>query len=267
MPEPVLTKWAKFEFMRRWIVVLVTLTVALLACRKDPESLPPTPPHGTMMFSIGPDWCADTARPINCYLRPPVPNKDIHPLNPADTLLLPEGNCLFLGHCAPDTFIPHYKLCLPGFLDNRIPDTAMCRRVGLPLCCPDPTNFLVEFTDVIISIYGVDAAQATFQVTPLCPALPSQKHKLILWGKYTTLPHSDYSSTPCSTYVQQWWWLDISDSFQVQNCTIELLDLLPGPDTVTMTLLSGPYIDSCCTGISKQRTPADRKTQIRIHCR
>ncbi len=256
----------------------------LPGCRKETEVV--TFVHHDTVY-VQPDMCPDTTLPINCYttqLRSSTRNLFD---NGKDTLYLPEVSCIWLGHCSFDKFTPLYRVCISGASDALIPDTAMCRAAGLPLCCPHYDTSLISCVDYSSDsdVPGPDPAPgyppyndvgiAYLRVIPLCSQQPERWYNLTIFGATARLSHPDSNSAfSCQMHVQALQ-SHACTEFQLHNCTLRLIDIPRIADTVTAVwlpqgppdpILSTPRYIRCCAPDVKNTFTRLSTVQIVLQC-
>ncbi len=226
----------------------------LPGCRKETEVV--TYVHHDTVY-VQPDMCPDTTLPINCYTTYLRGQGQRLPLGKEDTITVGMDQCITLGHCAFDTFIPTYRICLRAVSPGHIPDTAMCRAAGLPLCCP-------AYKPPPDDVGGghIDLVAAYFEVRQICGA----KQRVIFnqLGITQHLPHPDANPNfSCQLYLDTlledvpavYWFKNCSFRFirypdQFDYDTIREVYLPQGPPNV----FGEPSLIPCCAGDFKNKS-------------
>jgi len=222
----------------------------------------------------------DTSLPINCYtthLRGSA--RRLRAGGGVDTLELTTLQYVTLGYCEFDKFVPLYILRAEAIFPGRIPDTAMCRTAGIPLCCPmadlkqpclqaepqDASQIIYEFNDV---------ATTTFSLTNICNKQDIRKFSFNLIGptQYIESPDSN-PALLCQDFIRP-----LLDSacqvFTFRNCTIKLIDISRKHDYDTVKvvyLMQGDNMTwiPCCAGAYKEVDPTrpfERTAKIILQC-
>ena len=239
----------------------------LPGCRKETEVV--TFVHHDTVY-VQPDMCPDTTLPINCYTTYLRDGTLRRLAAQEDTLTVSETRCVWLGHCSYNEFTPIYKLCV-GVDGGRIPDTAMCRAAGIPLCCPYYDTYTFPCRQVInsrnpfrSSIPLNDAEVAILDFSPPCSTLPRQVYYIPYFGPTQFISHPDSNpSISCSAYVQDIKQRTCSEA-RVHNCTLRVLYIPNRYDTVTA--IQFPQGPTCCAPAAKGSIPVSVPVKIGIRC-
>ncbi len=248
------------------VVIMLAIALFLFACRKDKLTSNPDNVDTVIVISEV-DTCSGIASlPINCYTTPFI--RGYRSLAEPDTLVMKPEQCIWFGNCSNRKFTSIYKVCIEGIYDFRIPDTAMCRRDSLNLCCldfydyhstcskyfPDPGDFwdYVGGPDK-----PIDVASVFFSGVSYCYVRRGFEYESVLGGptKYFSEPLDSVIYTGydfCRFYSL----LATPDSarcrnFKVGECTINIIDVFPRPDSVQPAHYIYDYGNNgvaCCTG-------------------
>ncbi len=226
------------------------------------------------------DHCQyDTSLPINCYtthLRGSA--QRLGAGGGVDTLELTTLQYVTLGHCEFDKFVPLYVLRVYGIFPGRIPDTAMCRAAGLPLCCPSyntnqPCFQATEKGDPLLEGSPNDISSAFFQLIDFCDRTNIEKFSFNIVGQTQYLLHPDSNpNLQCSQHLQALF-QNSCQAFNFRNCTVRLIDIPKRfePDTITVVYLpqaDGYYTTPCCAAAFKESSGGlfQETVKIELQC-
>ena len=240
------------RFLLATTLAIVWMVVYLLpGCRKETEVVTVTR-YDTVYTQ--PDMCPDTTLPINCYTTFLRGQGQRLPLGKEDTITVGMDQCITLGHCAFDTFIPTYRICLRAVSPGHIPDTAMCRAAGIPLCCPaykPPPDDVAGSNADIRSVY--------FGVYKICDGDKGVIFTQLGQTQYLSHPDSNPNYS-CQTHIQNLL-QDTIETFAFNNCTFRLIHFPKQFDYDTVTVvylpqgppnaLGEPTLIPCCAGTFK----------------
>ncbi|NPA33561.1 MAG: hypothetical protein GXO48_01340 [Chlorobi bacterium] len=192
----------------------------------------------------------DTSLPINCYTTHLRSSAQRLGNAQEDTIVWYESQCITLGHCKFDEFYPYYKVCLISIVPGRIPDTAMCRAAGIPLCCPEFIDYYGD--DVVVP--NIDIAMVMMGINNIC----NKNSRLIgfdVLGQTSYLEHPDSNPNfSCQNHLQSWSiFPDFIQRYQFKNCSIRLIEYPKKFDYDTVTVvyaMQGPNgnFTPCCAG-------------------
>lgn len=245
--------------MRKGVVTALSLPVAMLfatfhACKKEKIIVQGS---RTDTILIQYEHCQyDTTLPINCYVTHLRSYSRTLRNNKADTLELNVLQYVTLGHCKFSEFIPLYILHTKVIFPGRIPDTAMCRAAGLPLCCPGYTTErpCLQATvkgEPLASSQWNDISSAWFELINICSKTDTLRFSFNLIGQTQYLSHPDSNpQLSCYQHIQPLL-QNSCQSFSFKNCTIHLIDIPMRyePDTITVVYLpqgENNYLIPCC---------------------
>jgi len=264
-------------------ILLSVFTMFLLTCRKDKLTANPND-IDTIIIVSEVDTCSGVASlPINCYTTPFI--RGYRAIGEPDTFILKKDQCIWFGNCSNRKFTAIYKVCVEGITDYRIPDTAMCRRDSLNLCCVDFYDYYStcsKYTPAPGDFWDyaggpdkpVDVASIYFSGVSYCYVRSGFKYESVLGGptKYAAVPidspvYTDYSfcpyyhlfATPDSVRCRH---------FKVGECTINIIDVFPRPDSVQGAYYSYSGGDApCCTGsYSSSLKDSVKRAKIVVTC-
>ena len=222
----------------------------------------------------------DTSLPINCYtthLRGSA--RRLRAGGGVDTLELTTLQYVTLGYCEFDKFVPLYILRATSIGPGRIPDTAMCRRAGIPLCCP-MANFeqpclQAQQQDGPNIIYDVnDVASVEFSLKEFCNRSKEQEFSFNKIGPTQYISHPDSNpNLSCQDFVQLLQHSDCQE-FRFKNCSIKLVDIDSKYDFDTVTvvyLMQGDNMTwiPCCAGAYSPDNifdPFEATAKIQLQC-
>ncbi len=261
-------------------MVAVVLTLATFhACKKEKIIIQGS---RTDTIYIQYEHCQyDTSLPINCYtthLRSGFSKFRAT----SDTFIIGNNQCVILGNCDGENFQPVYKICAE-IIPGRIPDTAMCRAAGLPLCCPSyysesPCLQATQIPEPPHTFDLNDISTVTLTVSNICQK--TQKDiSLNLLGPTLFIMHPD--SNPnfiCQDYLRPLF-QNACQSYTIGNCTMRLVDIPRKyePDTVRLIYLEQgepnpigvPTLIPCCAPAYKTASssnPFNATAKIEIAC-
>ncbi len=235
-------------------VLVVVLAIAFPSCKKEKIIVQGS---RTDTIYIQYEHCQyDTSLPINCYTTHYIRGKqDRIRFSREDTIVWYFSQCVTFGFCEFEKFYSYYRVCFKSPPGGRIPDTAMCRAAGIPLCCP---SFGEEVADDIPTI-DVDIASVLFTITNLCT-------RQTRWVEFNEIGETRYLEHPdsnpdfsCQAHLQSLF----PDTIQLErfkNCSIRLIEIPKQFDNDTITVVylpqgpGGDYIP-CCAGTVNLLSP------------
>ncbi len=220
----------------------------------------------------------DTSLPINCYTTHLRSGAQPLRSNGVDTLELNVFQYVTLGYCRLEKFVPLYILHPEMITNWRIPDTAMCRAAGIPLCCPGyntdkPCLQATESAETIPYNYINDVSSVWFTLVDFCTRRDTLQFSFNLVGQTQYIAHPDSNpNLSCSQYLQALF-QSSCEVFSFKNCTIRLIDIPEQyePDTVTVVYLpqgENYYTTPCCAPAFKSTTGGflDKTVKIELRC-
>ncbi len=206
----------------------------------------------------------DTSLPINCYTTHLRGSARRLMSVKEDTIVWYESQCITFGHCKFDDFYPYYKICFTGPSSGRIPDTAMCRAAGVPLCCP-------AFSEIVddLPTTDIDILTVWFKTINIC----SNKSNILLFNEIGQTRYLEYpDSNPnfsCQAHLQSLF-PDSVQTYKFKNCSIRLIEYPQEFDYDTITVVYAPQgpggsLTPCCAGAFKN-PPLSIYVKIGLQC-
>ncbi len=206
----------------------------------------------------------DTSLPINCYTTHLRSGAQRFGAGKEDTIVMYESQCITLGHCKFDEFFPYYKLCFEGPSSGRIPDTAMCRAAGIPLCCPT----FMDYPDDL-PVTDIDILTVWLRKISVC-SVGAQWLSFSKVGQTRYLEHPDSNPNfSCQSHLQSLF-PDSIQNYKFKNCSIRLIEYPQEFDYDTITIVYAPQgpggsLIPCCAG-DFSNPPLNVYAKIGLQC-